>query len=320
MRAEFLGVPIDLLTHDQTVGRAIDAMLKRKTTHHVAMNVAKLVKSRRDPELRRDVAESHIVGIDGMGIVWGARALGIKVPERVAGVDLMESLLGICAAHDFRPYFLGARHHVLQKALINALHRWPGLRFAGYHDGYFNREDEPQIVERNPGKPRRLPVHRDADAAQGAVPASASRRARRALHHGRGRRARCSCRLRQARAARRSEAAGSSGFIAPASSRGACGGATSPPTRCSRRCSERNWSPARFAASACRNTSNPRGAAGNTASACQYALWDQGYRAGRNHAARRDLNRDKASIIGAIHAGPVRSSRPIALYAGVFAA
>jgi N-acetylglucosaminyldiphosphoundecaprenol N-acetyl-beta-D-mannosaminyltransferase len=147
MRAEFLGIPIDLLTHDQTVGRAVDAMLTRKTTHHVAMNVAKLVKAQSDPELRRDVTESHIVGVDGMGIVWGARALGIKVPERVAGVDLMESLLGICAAHDFRPYFLGARHHVLQKALINALHRWPGLRFAGYRDGYFNREEEPQVVE-----------------------------------------------------------------------------------------------------------------------------------------------------------------------------
>jgi len=147
MRADFLGVPIDLLTHEETVNRAVDAMLTRKMTHHVAMNVAKLVKAQRDPELRRDVAESHIVGVDGMGIVWGARALGIKVPERVAGVDLMESLLGICAAHDFRPYFLGARQHVLQKALINALHRWPGIRFAGYRDGYFSREDEPLIVE-----------------------------------------------------------------------------------------------------------------------------------------------------------------------------
>ena len=147
MRAEFLGVPIDLLTHEETVNKAVGAMLKRKATHHVAMNVAQLVKARRDPELRRDVAESHIVGVDGMGIVWGARALGIGVPERVAGVDLMESLLAICAAHDFRPYFLGGRYRVMEKALINALHRWPGLRFAGHHDGYFTRPDEAAIVE-----------------------------------------------------------------------------------------------------------------------------------------------------------------------------
>jgi N-acetylglucosaminyldiphosphoundecaprenol N-acetyl-beta-D-mannosaminyltransferase len=175
MRAEFLGVPIDLLTHEQTVGRAIHAMLTRKATHHVTMNVAQFVKARRDPETRRDIAQSHIVGVEGMGIVWGARALGIKVPERVPGVDLMESLLGICAAHDFRPYILGARYHVLQKALINALHRWPGLRFAGYHDEYFKREDEAHIVDEirasradclfiampTPRKERFLKQHRD---------------------------------------------------------------------------------------------------------------------------------------------------------------
>ena len=43
-----------------------------------------------DPELRADVFGADIVGVDGMGILIGARLLGIKVPERVAGVDLME--------------------------------------------------------------------------------------------------------------------------------------------------------------------------------------------------------------------------------------
>ncbi len=147
MRADFLGVPIDVLTFEETVSAAVEAMLTRKTTHHVAMNVAKLVKARHDPELYRDVSESHIVGVDGMGIVWGARALGIAVPHRVPGVDLMESLLAICAAHDFRPYFLGARRDILDRAVVNALHRWPGLTFAGYRDGYFSPENETQVVE-----------------------------------------------------------------------------------------------------------------------------------------------------------------------------
>lgn len=146
MRAEFLDTPIDLLTFDQTVAAAIDAMLTRKTTHHVAMNVAKLVKMRRDAELRRDVSESHIVGIDGMGIVWGARVLGIPVPERVPGVDLMERILEICAAHDFRPYMLGANRAVLDRAMRVAARRWPGLMFAGSHDGYFLPENEDAVV------------------------------------------------------------------------------------------------------------------------------------------------------------------------------
>src|SRR5512140_1942046 len=136
MRAEFMGVPIDLLTLEETTERAVDAMQTRKLTQHVALNVAKFVKLRHNQELRRDVVESDIVGVDGMGIVWGARALGIDVPERVAGVDLMERVLGICAQRGFRPYFLGGEQEVLARAIASIKRRWPRLVVAGYRNGF----------------------------------------------------------------------------------------------------------------------------------------------------------------------------------------
>src|SRR5262245_34743974 len=109
MRQELFDIPIDSLTFDETVGRAVESMRRRTLTQHVAINVAKLVKARSDGELRRDICQSDIVGIDGMGILIAARMLGMPVPERVAGVDLMLALLAACAEHSFRPYFLGAR-------------------------------------------------------------------------------------------------------------------------------------------------------------------------------------------------------------------
>jgi len=148
MRAHLMGVPIDLLTADETVAQAVAAMTSKQVTKHVAINVAKFVHMQRDPELWRDVADSHIVGVDGMGIVWATRLLGIRVPERVAGVDLMERVLESCAAQGFRPYFLGARQDVLDSAAENAVQRWPGLVLAGLHDGYFAPERETEIVAR----------------------------------------------------------------------------------------------------------------------------------------------------------------------------
>jgi N-acetylglucosaminyldiphosphoundecaprenol N-acetyl-beta-D-mannosaminyltransferase len=146
MRQELFGIPIDGLTFQQTVDRAVAAMKDRALTQHVAINVAKLVKSRRDAELRRDIAESHIVGVDGAGILWAARLLGLSVPERVAGVDLMQSLLAACAEHGFRPYFLGARQDALERAMAVARGRWPGLTFAGARNGYYRQEEEAGIV------------------------------------------------------------------------------------------------------------------------------------------------------------------------------
>lgn len=146
MRYELLGIPIDALTFRETVGRALLAMERKELTQHVAINAAKVVNARKNPELRQDIADSHIVGVDGMAIVWAARLLGIRVPERVAGVDLMEALLAQCARRGLRPYFLGARQDVLENAVARAHRRWPGLDVAGFRNGYFRPEAEAGIV------------------------------------------------------------------------------------------------------------------------------------------------------------------------------
>ncbi|MBB4200378.1 glycosyltransferase [Rhodoblastus sphagnicola] len=175
MRLSFLGCPIDVLSMAETVERARDAMLSRRRLQHVALNVAKFVNMRSDPTLAADVANSDLVGVDGMGIVWGARALGLPVKARVAGVDLLTELLELCAREGFRPFFLGARADVLQRAAARAAERHPGLEFAGLQHGYFTREQEPAVVHMirdsgadclfigmpTPRKERFLAAHRD---------------------------------------------------------------------------------------------------------------------------------------------------------------
>ena len=116
MRASFLGCPVDLLTMAETVELARKAMRTRRRLQQVALNVAKLINMRSDPVLAADVANSDIVGIDGMGILWGARAVGLPATARVAGVDLLGELLAVCAQEGFKPYFLGATPAVLRQA------------------------------------------------------------------------------------------------------------------------------------------------------------------------------------------------------------
>lgn len=175
MRAAFLGCPIDVLTMAETVELAHRAMRSRQRLQHVALNVAKFVNMQSDPVLAADVANSDVVGIDGMGILWGARALGLPATSRVAGVDLLAELLAVCAQEGFKPYFLGATSTVLDRALQVARERHPSLVFAGWHDGYFKREQENDVVRDiqsstadclfigmpTPRKERFLAAHRD---------------------------------------------------------------------------------------------------------------------------------------------------------------
>lgn len=175
-RANFIGVDIDLLTMGETVARIHDAIRCRARLHHVAMNAAKFVTLRSNGELRGDIACSDLVGVDGMGVVFAARLLGIKVPERVAGVDLMQEVIGLCAREGYRPYFLGATAEVLGRALDNIRRRHPSIVVAGAQHGYFSAQDEGKVVEKirelgadclfialpTPRKERFLAAHRDA--------------------------------------------------------------------------------------------------------------------------------------------------------------
>ena len=176
MRAMFLGCPLDVLTMAETVELAHEAMRGRKRLQHVALNVAKLVNMRRDPVLAADIISSDLVGIDGMGIVWAARCLGLPVKERVAGIDLLTRLLERSAEQGFKPYFLGGTPEVVHKAADQVLVDYPAICFAGLRDGYFKPEQEPEVVRQiresgadclfigmpTPRKERFLAAHRDS--------------------------------------------------------------------------------------------------------------------------------------------------------------
>jgi N-acetylglucosaminyldiphosphoundecaprenol N-acetyl-beta-D-mannosaminyltransferase len=147
MRESFLGCPIDILTMAETVDMARGAMRNRQRLQHVALNVAKFVNMRRDPVLAADVVNSDVVSIDGMGIVWGARFVGLPATVRVTGIDLLTELLAVCADEDFRPYFLGATPEISERAASRVREKYPSIKFSGVRDGYFSTEQERQVVD-----------------------------------------------------------------------------------------------------------------------------------------------------------------------------
>jgi len=144
-RIRVLDCPVDPLSMEQTVERC-DELIRTGGPHqHMAVNVAKLVAARGDARLRGIIERSAIVNADGQGVVWAARLLGQDLPGRVAGIDLMHELVALAAERGYRVYFLGAKPDVLERAVGILRDRHPGLDVAGYRDGYFSAEEEPEV-------------------------------------------------------------------------------------------------------------------------------------------------------------------------------
>lgn len=141
----FLGCPVHPLTMTGTLAAIEERLDRGLFTQHGVVNVAKLVNMRRDPDLREAVGACDIINADGMGVVWGGRFLGLKIPERVTGIDLFFELLKLAVARGEKVFLLGARQHVVERAAANLALRYSGLDITGWHHGYF--EDEGQVVE-----------------------------------------------------------------------------------------------------------------------------------------------------------------------------
>ncbi|MDD9174996.1 WecB/TagA/CpsF family glycosyltransferase [Aliivibrio sp. S2TY2] len=146
-RIEFLDIPMDIATMDETVSHIEDKVAQGHFVQHVVVNVAKIVNMQKDPILAESVKACDVINIDGMGVVFGARFLGFDVPERVAGVDLFHELLKMSAKRDFPIFLLGATEEVVTKTAKKVQEQNPNLTIAGFNDGYF-WDDEEAVVNK----------------------------------------------------------------------------------------------------------------------------------------------------------------------------
>ena len=146
-RIEMMGCQIDNLSMEETL-HTIEKFIQSGRPHqHVVVNVDKLVKASRDVELRRIINECPLINVDGMPVVWASRLLGKPLKERVAGVDLFESLMKRSAEKGWRVYLLGAREEVVLGVKQIYMRKYPGLTVAGYRNGYWKPEEEAEVVE-----------------------------------------------------------------------------------------------------------------------------------------------------------------------------
>ena len=146
-RVQVFGLPLDVLTMEQTVERVAELVADGGPHQHVVLNAAKVVLCEDDEEMRDIVSECSLVNADGQAVVWAARLLGHKVPERVAGIDLMEAVLSRSAAEGWPVYFLGATDEVVRKVVDIETARHAGLTVAGFRNGFWTADEEDAVVK-----------------------------------------------------------------------------------------------------------------------------------------------------------------------------
>jgi N-acetylglucosaminyldiphosphoundecaprenol N-acetyl-beta-D-mannosaminyltransferase len=145
-RRNLLGISFDALTMTQAVARCVEAVEQDQYLAIGVVNAAKVMKMRRDKELRRAVINCGMVLADGQSVVWASQLLREPLPERITGIDLFLELLSDAERRKYRVYFLGAKPDVLTRMLKAVDQSFPWLQVAGAHHGYFSQDEEHEIA------------------------------------------------------------------------------------------------------------------------------------------------------------------------------
>lgn len=137
---------MDVLTMSQTVQLIETAIAENRPIHHVVINAAKVVNAQKDSELKESIVNCDIINADGQSIVWASRFLNKPLPERVAGIDLMEELIRLASIKKYKIFFLGAKEEIVKKVVATYSSLYSADIIAGYRNGYFSAEEENEVA------------------------------------------------------------------------------------------------------------------------------------------------------------------------------
>lgn len=147
-RIQILNTTIDVLSVKETI-ELVEKYVQTKTPLHLmGVNADKINEVNQNDLMKKIVNSCGIINADGASVVLASKYLKKKLPERVAGVDLMMDLVELSEKKNYSIYLLGAKQEVVEKTKEVLLDKYPKLNILGIQNGYF-KDDEWQNISEN---------------------------------------------------------------------------------------------------------------------------------------------------------------------------
>ncbi len=145
--ARLFGYPVHLVDKEQAGAFVRSGLAQNKTLQVVTLNPEMIMQGDQNPELGNILKSADLVLPDGAGLVWALRKRGHAV-NRLPGIEFSESLLEWAAETNQPVALVGAAQEVLNLAILNLQAKFPGLRIAYQHHGFFKPgTEEEQIAQ-----------------------------------------------------------------------------------------------------------------------------------------------------------------------------
>lgn len=142
-RHPILGVGINAVDYDAAVAKVIAAAAERRPMTATCSAVHGVMIGALDPEHRHRLNSFDMIVPDGQPVRWALRwRHGVRLSDRVRGVDFMLALCERAAAVGVPIFLYGSRPEILEPLVENLRRSYPALVIAGTRPSAFRSVSE----------------------------------------------------------------------------------------------------------------------------------------------------------------------------------
>lgn len=126
-----LGVAVDSTPKEELLKRVLSFIKIKKQFFIVTPNPEIILLSQKDTTLRNALNSADISLPDGVGLVFAARMLNLKIKSRIPGRKFMVNLFKLAHTHKLKVYLLGGDRAVISGSLTRIKNEYPSIIAAG---------------------------------------------------------------------------------------------------------------------------------------------------------------------------------------------
>lgn len=145
-KIDILGILLDRVDYEKASQRVMEFLETPGAKIVVTPNAEIIMAAQKDERLKAAINGADLSLPDGIGVVLASKLLGCPLEERTTGFDLMMRLLKMAEERGYSVFLLGAKPGVAEEAARNIKKRFPGIKIAGTHHGYFDEAGEEKVV------------------------------------------------------------------------------------------------------------------------------------------------------------------------------
>jgi len=148
-KVDILGVKVDRLDKTNLEHAIVTCINEKRKEVFAYVNINGVNLARTNGAIKDFYNSRATVYCDGEGVRLGAWLLGTRLPARTVLTRWVWDLCALCEVHMFSVFFLGGEEGTVTAAVNQVRRKFPRLRIAGAHHGYFGKEgvESDKVVE-----------------------------------------------------------------------------------------------------------------------------------------------------------------------------